>query len=591
MMRFLGRGVILAMGVWGASGTGWADGKVFSRVEVTAEVTMPDQRALLGWENGVQTLVIESAFVGEGAEFAWVVPLPSKPEVEAATRGTLPTMVAVMQPEIVQGWGGTGRLAGMMWLVGLLALAIGWRWCGVVFQFLVIGGLAVAVCLGLAVMVEAGLRGEHARWVAVGLAACAPLVAAVAMWRWRHRVNAEKSWAVFLTAVILGAVLGAVLLPTFSKVRSAAGAMGESFEAGGGVRGERSVVGDFDVTVLTGTGGEGVLAWLEAEGFRVPEEAKAEAMAHTERGGWFVASRVRRGFAESGRSVPDPLGFRFAAEVPVYPMKFTGAGATVPLELELYVLGPAKAEAAGLKAETWGPVSLREPEGWGGDSVDEGRRVLTHPELKRWGGEAAVATRLRGVLSPEAMGEDVILSWAEAGAEAGGWRWYAKKEARARAGLVGGGWVLAVALGVGVARRGGRPRWGWGVGAGWVGVMVTAGVYAALPKVETVETRSSRPVYVDRYRMLEGLQIAGQQVPEAEWSRERLEAAMLEVWGDRKGLGGWRQAALRFGDGPGEVELRALPGGGWRLWFYDNRGRTGYFPEMDLWPERNDAVE
>ena len=54
-----------------------ADGKVYPATLMPQEVAMPDQRALLGWKDGVETLVIESAFVGQGKDFAWVVPLVS----------------------------------------------------------------------------------------------------------------------------------------------------------------------------------------------------------------------------------------------------------------------------------------------------------------------------------------------------------------------------------------------------------------------------------------------------------------------------------------------------------------------------------
>ena len=44
---------------------------------------MPDQRALLVWSNGVERLAIETRIVGEGTNFAWVVPLRSWPSVDS----------------------------------------------------------------------------------------------------------------------------------------------------------------------------------------------------------------------------------------------------------------------------------------------------------------------------------------------------------------------------------------------------------------------------------------------------------------------------------------------------------------------------
>src|SRR5215472_6751106 len=64
--------------------TAFADGKVFTTA-VAAPVTTPDQRAMLQFSNGVERLVIETSFVGQGTNFAWVVPLPSVPKIEAVS--------------------------------------------------------------------------------------------------------------------------------------------------------------------------------------------------------------------------------------------------------------------------------------------------------------------------------------------------------------------------------------------------------------------------------------------------------------------------------------------------------------------------
>ena len=57
-----------------------ADGKVFATVDIA---TIPDQRVLIHYAEGVETLVVQTAFSGSGTNFAWVVPVPTKPEVFA----------------------------------------------------------------------------------------------------------------------------------------------------------------------------------------------------------------------------------------------------------------------------------------------------------------------------------------------------------------------------------------------------------------------------------------------------------------------------------------------------------------------------
>jgi hypothetical protein len=46
-----------------------ADGKVFSQV-TAVKTTTPDQRALLHFAGGTETLVVETTFVGAGTNFA-----------------------------------------------------------------------------------------------------------------------------------------------------------------------------------------------------------------------------------------------------------------------------------------------------------------------------------------------------------------------------------------------------------------------------------------------------------------------------------------------------------------------------------------
>lgn len=56
-----------------------ADGMVISQV-FYPKVEIPNQQALICFSNGVERLVIETSFLGEGTNFAWVVPLPSAPD-------------------------------------------------------------------------------------------------------------------------------------------------------------------------------------------------------------------------------------------------------------------------------------------------------------------------------------------------------------------------------------------------------------------------------------------------------------------------------------------------------------------------------
>ncbi len=97
--------LIVTLVILAAPGVVFGDGKVFPST-VSAETNIPDQEALIHWADGVETLVIQTSFTGEGDEFAWVVPTPSQPEVSASTTGLFPTLRALTAPTILhpQRW-------------------------------------------------------------------------------------------------------------------------------------------------------------------------------------------------------------------------------------------------------------------------------------------------------------------------------------------------------------------------------------------------------------------------------------------------------------------------------------------------------
>jgi hypothetical protein len=66
-----------------------------------AKVEIPDQRALIHFDKGMETLVIDTSFKGEGTNFAWIVPVPSAPKVETTTTGLFPTLETIFQPQII----------------------------------------------------------------------------------------------------------------------------------------------------------------------------------------------------------------------------------------------------------------------------------------------------------------------------------------------------------------------------------------------------------------------------------------------------------------------------------------------------------
>lgn len=77
-----------------------ADGMVIPQ-RAYAIPKISDQRALIHYADGTETLVIETSFVGQGTNFAWVVPLPTAAKIAPVSTGLFPTLQTIFQPKIV----------------------------------------------------------------------------------------------------------------------------------------------------------------------------------------------------------------------------------------------------------------------------------------------------------------------------------------------------------------------------------------------------------------------------------------------------------------------------------------------------------
>ena len=119
----------------------YANGGVFVKGEAKIVPTIPDQRALIHFNDGTEILVIDINFSGQGKEFAWVVPTPSIPDVEKVTSNLFVTLQSYFQPKLFQG---VVRIPGII----LLCLALVYLKCHVKFT-----ELAKIGCLGLIILI------------------------------------------------------------------------------------------------------------------------------------------------------------------------------------------------------------------------------------------------------------------------------------------------------------------------------------------------------------------------------------------------------------------------------------------------------
>jgi hypothetical protein len=432
-----GRAVLaLLLGFFCVTAVAWADGKAFPPVAVSTEVTMPDQRALLVWSNGVERLAIETRIVGEGTNFAWVVPLPSAPRVEAATVGLFPTLAWLTPPKLVNqtrpiGWWAWSAL-GVATLLLRVRRKTPLEWMDAIAILSIGAGL-----MGVAQDDEGGV-----------MAIMAALLAGWTGWR---LYRGKPCWSgVSLLLILL--LLMAVMVATLLKGQTAGPAPAKAEAVGVDVL-DRQVAGVFESTTVSARDAAALETWLKSNGYRLSESARPVIEVYVREGWVFVASRVRREAAFVGPHALHPLVFTFATAKPVYPLRLTGVD-NGPLKVELFVLGPARARVKDFEVVDARPVFYYQSDGSDRSSMrrDPGEPVWAqHPGLRSLAGGAPFATRLNATLSPEQMRTDAIVEWD------GTTTYQAERYSPRGAGLVclqavGGGWLVCLVV-VGAVMR------------------------------------------------------------------------------------------------------------------------------------------
>src|SRR5215471_14634131 len=91
---------LLALILFISADAAFGDGMVMTE-RVYPKALLPNQRALLHFANGKETLVIETTFLAEGTNFAWVVPLPSAPEIKPVSQDLFNGLARMFTPALV----------------------------------------------------------------------------------------------------------------------------------------------------------------------------------------------------------------------------------------------------------------------------------------------------------------------------------------------------------------------------------------------------------------------------------------------------------------------------------------------------------
>lgn len=347
--------VVLAVIV--TSGIACGDGKFFNVEKVP--VGVPYQRAVLMFEDGKETLILQSKYktveVEDANSLAWVVPVPSVPE--------LASMHARMARRIF--WRLSRRSAPK-----------------------VIPTVKILVFVSTVVL-------------------CSFLIAKVLNWflaklvKRGAKASTVRTWRVGIYVVLVMLIV-LVLMPRLARVRG----------GGGGVDVLKAeTVGIYDVKVIRGDDASAVTEWLKDNGFGF-EKRDSEAFDQYVKKGWcFVTAKIgekvdsrSRGAISEGLAAP--LILRFDSKEAVYPMALTGTTGE-NTEVLLYVLSDHKMECGerlklAFFGKMWSPFDPRY------FSKVEFIEFLHDAAERSW-----QMCKFKGTLKPYQMQEDIVFRQAK----------------------------------------------------------------------------------------------------------------------------------------------------------------------------------
>ena len=341
-----------------------ADGMMVPSVFYTAKITIPDQRALIAFTNGMEQLVIETSFTGAGTNFAWVVPLPSQPVIEEARIELFPRLQYLFRPVIIND---------------------------IFPYFLLLIPIGLILIILAQIYFYRRLRNTTPPGFALMIVLVVPFVVADLLWK------------------PVGAVIGPYFTPSDAALAGLTPDGKPVLEPLVSVL-DRRIVGIFETATIASHDSKALQEWLVGNGYSTPANSQEIIESYVKDGWVFVAAKVRRDLNDTKTSMPHPLSFTCKSDKPVYPMRLTGLNSQ-SLSVELYVFSHARAIAPHFKIESCTQMNIADaffvymPQQIVGN-VDQVDLLLLH----HWEHtDLAVVTKLNATLSQADMREDIWL--------------------------------------------------------------------------------------------------------------------------------------------------------------------------------------
>ncbi|MFA4985156.1 MAG: DUF2330 domain-containing protein [Candidatus Brocadiia bacterium] len=381
-----------------------ADGSFFSTQDAKPP-DMPQQRAIIVYRNGVERLIIESAFQGEAGDYAWIVPVPSEPlEIRKASYGLFKTMYYELGKQVVgesEGqWIPHLIILGFLALITLLwssTLLNGKPWVFTVFATIIFAGICSAP------LIFAGA------WQAlIPLAIIAPLFFL------RKRLPRTAAITTYVLTILL---IAGIAIPNLIGARgSSSGGASACVDIL-----STKTIGDYDVTTLKAHNADALDFWLATGGFQpLGPEGRRIAGDYIAEDWCFVAGKLRK--TDNRLSAPHPIEISLKADAPVYPMRLTSL-AGGPLYLDLIIVAESAYECPILETEFSNAFhDYRGPNTFTDFGMTANLRVLgiplgdvhrglekaaTHSEVRTLLWSGCVISKLSGTLTPADMTADI----------------------------------------------------------------------------------------------------------------------------------------------------------------------------------------
>ena len=337
------RRVVAALVLVILCGTALGNGVKMPKIGFAKMPEIPRQRALISYRNGVETLVVESAYITDSPEVGWILPIPAEPQsIEVADRDVLASVAMCMRPRVVHDLG----------------------------------------------------REIEGAWFALGIVLICS-IAAIASVRDPTRRFWSGHW--WLNAAVVGIfllLLISVMLPSLSAGGGSASIAGIS---------ELSVqrVGGYEVATLRAKDASALQDWLREKGLAEAPAASVPLINDYAKQGWvFLVAKLARDGA--GMSAAHPLAVKFAAQKPVFPMRLTSLAGTTT-QVDLYVAAEGAATADGFVVKSSDRYAHIAGDRIAAEHYEAAktRLAIGSPDAARYLWDGCIITHLSASLTPE----------------------------------------------------------------------------------------------------------------------------------------------------------------------------------------------